>query len=141
MIGGRPEFVIAWESPFGFRHGVGAYGEIADAHDHLVVGGGLTYVRYLGWIGVAPSIGLYHRTTGSSERDNGVSAGVFVGFRHPEVIDDVTPYGLDIPFGLRVDAHLGFGGARDVLISAQLDTASVIAGIIVLYGALTHDWN
>jgi len=139
-IGGRPEAILAWRDRYGLGRGVGAFGEVIGANGHLVVGAGLTYVSYFGRIGLAPSLGLYHRTTGTTgDRDNGAVAGVFVGLRSPITEEDL---GIDVPYGIRVDTHFGFGGARDVMITAQLDTSLLIIGAAALYATLTtahHD--
>lgn len=138
VAGARPEALAVWKDRAGFGRGVGGYLGLAGANGHFVASAGASYASYFGRIGLAPSIGVYRRTAGELAAERGIEAGLFVGFRRPVVFDDVTPYGFDVAFGARVDVHFGAGGARDVLISAQLDTAAAIAAIVAGVAFLQH---
>ena len=111
VYGVRPEILLVWDPSIG---GLGAFGEIGSADKHLFGGGGLTYAYSLGWLGLAPSLGLYHR----ADRESGVMAGMFVGFRREAGV-------FDVPYGVRVDAQIGFDGATNVVLLAQLDLVPV----------------
>jgi hypothetical protein len=139
VIGGRPEFFLAWDDENFIGRGVGAYVEALGANGHLVAGAGVAYASYYGRIGLVPSIGYYHRTGEPMEPDRGIAAGVFLGFRRPEFLDGKDdPFGLDLPYGLRADMRFGFNGSREVMITAQLDAAPIIGGLVALIVLISH---
>jgi hypothetical protein len=140
VFGIRPELVLArlkTESALnpGTGNGIGVYGELLSANHHSVVGGGLTFVPYLGGISLAPSVGVYHRATGEAPADSGVEVSVFLGHRHRAAELEY----IDLPIGVRVDGHFGLRGAREqsVIVSAQFDLVGV-ALFAMLLSAIGH---
>jgi hypothetical protein len=112
-VGIRPELVVARNAPGG-GVGLGGYGELMTLNGHREVGAGLTIARYRRRrYGVASSIGMY---TGAK---SGVSAGMFVGLRHP------TEQHIEMPIGVRVDGHFEPDKAADVIIAAQVDLVPI----------------
>lgn len=124
-VGIRPEVVAARNAPGG-GVGLGGYGELMTLNGHAEVGAGLTIARYRRRrYGVASSIGMY---TGAT---SGVSAGMFVGLRHP------TPQHIEMPIGLRIDGHFESDKAADVIVAAQLDLVPV-AVLGLAFSQLLH---
>jgi hypothetical protein len=126
LIGTRPELVIARlaarddDEEVKAGHGIGVYGELLRANGSTLAGGGLTYVPYrASGFTVAPSLGLYHRYTGTPIPDNGVTASLFLGWRRQ--IAGITVF--DFPFGIRVEGRFGYDGdqERSIVIAVQLD--------------------
>jgi hypothetical protein len=142
LIGIRPELVIARlaaradDDEVKAGHGIGVYGELLRANGSMLTGGGLTYVPYrASGFTVAPSLGLYHRYTGTLIPDNGVTASLFLGWRRQ--IAGITV--LDFPFGIRVEGRFGYDGdqERSIVIAAQLD----LMFPIMIIGSLSEAKN
>jgi hypothetical protein len=112
----RPELVVATH-PGDAGVGIGGYAEVATLGGQHDVGAGITAVRYFGFVGLAPSVGVY---TGNA---TGVSASLLFGPRAS------TRYHLDLASGLRVDGHLDRDGTTTVTAGVSFDTV-VVVGLI-----------
>lgn len=141
LYGLRPELVFArlkkddsLSSGPGF--GVGLYAELLRWSGQSSVGVGLTFVHYLGGLSYAPSVGLATRTI-ESERENVISAGLFLGGR----AWSGRVGSADFPVGVRVDGRFAYAGSneRAIMVSASLDLALVgLLALGVLGGVVTN---
>jgi hypothetical protein len=112
VIGARPEILHATNtSGSGFE--LGAYGLAASDDGHLLAGAGLTALHYhASGFAYGPSVGYTTR---------GLEVGLFVGARFPE------EHLLDGPGGLRIDAHFGPDGSKELVVALQLDVLGWLA--------------
>ncbi len=127
VAGARPEVVVAGNSARG-GVGLGGYVELTSVGGNFTAGTGVTSAGYTKrGFAIAPSFGVY------SGANRGISTGVFVGVRRP------SEYHVEMPIGLRLDAHFHDDGATDVMVAAQIDLVPVgILGVALTQIAHLH---